>query len=168
VGHRVVPRAQDGLASGRAVAQLASLARVDELLTQNGIEYWLFGGWAVDFYAGAVTRSHDDLDIAVSVDDHERIAALLFGDGWVHAPEPDEQGGTGYERDGVRLELTFLEQVPWPADAFGTDRGELQGVDARLISLAALTRGKSAPRDEPGDAAKDRADAATLARLGET
>jgi hypothetical protein len=168
VGHRVVPRAQDGLASGRAVAQLAALARIDELLTANGIDYWLFGGWAVDFYAGTVTRPHDDLDIAVSIDDHERVAALLFGEDWVHAPEPDEQGGTGYERDGVRLELTFLEQVPWPPDASGTDRGELEGVGARLIALAALRRGKSAPRDEPGDAAKDRADAATLTRLGET
>ena len=168
MGHRVVPRAQDGLAPGRAVAQLASLARVDQLLTENGIDYWLFGGWAVDFYAGTVTRPHDDLDIAVSVGDHERIAALLFGAGWIHAPEPDEQGGTGYERDGVRLELTFLEEFPWPADAFGTDRRELQGVAARLIALAALRRGKSALRDEPGDAAKDRADSATLTRLGET
>jgi hypothetical protein len=24
----------------------------------------LFGGWAVDFYAGSVTRAHDDLDLA--------------------------------------------------------------------------------------------------------
>jgi Uncharacterised nucleotidyltransferase len=163
MGHRLVPRAQDRLAPGRSVAQLAALARVDELFAEEGIDYWLFGGWAVDFYAGAVTRPHDDLDIAVSVADHARIAALLRRDGWVHAPEPDEQGGTGYERDGVRLELTFIEQVPWPADASGDDRRELDGVGARLMALPALKRGKSSPREDAGDRAKDEADAVTLA-----
>jgi Aminoglycoside-2''-adenylyltransferase len=162
VGHRLVPRAQDRLASSRSVAQLAALARVDTLFRQQGIDYWLFGGWAVDFYAGAVTRPHDDVDIAVRLRDHDRIAALLRRDGWVHAPEPDEQGGTGYEREGVRLELTFIEQVPFPADAFGDDRRELDGVGAQLMTLSALERGKSTPRDDPDDAAKGRADAETL------
>jgi hypothetical protein len=45
--------------------QLAALARIHELLDGQGIDYWLFGGWAVDFHAGLVTRAHDDLDIAV-------------------------------------------------------------------------------------------------------
>jgi hypothetical protein len=44
--------------------QLAALARIHELLEQHGIEHWLFG-WAVDFHTGAVTRPHDDLDVAV-------------------------------------------------------------------------------------------------------
>ena len=48
-----------------ATAQLVALGRVHELLQREGIEYWLFGGWAVDFYVGSVTRPHDDIDIAV-------------------------------------------------------------------------------------------------------
>jgi hypothetical protein len=48
-----------------ATEQLAALARLDGVLAKHGIPYWLFGGWAVDFHAGSVTRSHDDLDIAV-------------------------------------------------------------------------------------------------------
>jgi hypothetical protein len=36
--------------------QLVALARVHELLVRHRIEYWLFGGWAVDFHAGAITR----------------------------------------------------------------------------------------------------------------
>jgi hypothetical protein len=48
------------------------------------------------------------VDIAVWLQEHERIAELLAADGWKHAPEEDEDGGTGYERGGVRLELTFL------------------------------------------------------------
>jgi hypothetical protein len=33
---------------------------------------------------------------------------LLEQDGWRHAPLDDEDGGTGYERGAVRLQLTYL------------------------------------------------------------
>jgi phosphorylcholine metabolism protein LicD len=82
--------------------QLAALAQLHDLFEQHRIEYWLFGGWAVDFHAGSVTRAHDDLDFAVWQKDHERIAALLTADGWNHASEEGEDGYTGYERDSVR------------------------------------------------------------------
>jgi hypothetical protein len=88
--------------------QLAALAQVHELLVRHRIEYWLFGGWAVDFHAGAITRPHDDLDISVWSKDLDRIAALLAADGWKHAPEEDEDGYTGYARGTVRFELAFL------------------------------------------------------------
>jgi len=132
--------------------QLAALARVSSQLDANGIDYWLFGGWAVDFYAGEITRPHSDVDLTVWRDDLPRIVPMLENDGWRHAPEPDEDGGTGYERDGVRLELTYLVWheggrvciplkrglMPWPDEAFGDDVGELDGVRARLIGRHAL------------------------------
>src|SRR5262249_9220605 len=158
--------------------QLVALASVHELLRRCAIDYWLFGGWAVDFYAGAVTRPHDDIDIAVWLADHERIAKLLAQKGWHHAPEADEDGGTGYERDGVRLELTFLVRgedgtgsiplrsgpVAWSAMS-EPDVRTLQGVTARIVGLAGLKDGKSRPRDDDMDAAKDRADFETLSSL---
>jgi hypothetical protein len=91
-----------------AAEQLAALARIHELLDGQGLEYWLFGGWAVDFHGGSVTRAHDDLDIAVWLKDHTRIAALLVAEGWSHAPEGHEDGDTRYERGALRLELAFL------------------------------------------------------------
>ena len=121
----------------RAVAglQLAALADVVSRLDASELEYWLFGGWAVDFYAGRTTRPHFDVDIAVWLDDLPQIDGVLRGSGWRHAPDPDEDGGTGYERDGVRLELTYLVrredgrvvtplrelEATWPEDAFGAD-----------------------------------------------
>ena len=162
-------------------AQLAALDRVGRSLEATGIDHWLFGGWAVDFHAGAVTRPHDDLDLAVWLDDLPRIAEVLERDGWEHAPAADEDGGTGYERDGVRLELTYLVrgdnagvrtplrsgEAPWPAGAFADDTRRLRGARARVISLGALADGKASPRDDPGDAAKDRADQRTLGRLAD-
>jgi dihydrofolate reductase len=159
--------------------QLAALADVDRLLGDADLEYWLFGGWAVDFHAGRITRPHSDVDIAVWLDDLPRIAAALAEAGWRHSPEPDEDGGTGYERDGVRLELTHLvrredgrvvtplreAEATWPEGAFGDAERELHGVRARLLSLEALTSGKSSARDDPEDAAKDRADSDVLSGL---
>jgi Uncharacterised nucleotidyltransferase len=161
-------RAMDELAS----RQLAALARVDAAFARAGIAYWLFGGWAVDFYAGSVTRSHDDLDIAVWLNDLPRINELLKGDGWKHAPSTDDDGGTGYEQEGVRLELTYLVRDPdgsvfiplrggraaWSPDALGDEVRKLNGVRSRIVGLEALTRGKENARDDPEDAAKDRAD----------
>jgi hypothetical protein len=43
------------LTDERTSQQLSALARVSDLLETAGIDYWLFGGWAVDFYAGSVT-----------------------------------------------------------------------------------------------------------------
>jgi hypothetical protein len=153
---------------------------VNDILEAAGIDYWLFGGWAVDFYAGSVTRAHDDVDAAVWLDDLPRIAALLEADGWQHAPEEDEDGGTGYEQGPVRLELMYLVrgdggriftpmrhgEVAWSEEALADDVRELNGVSARLSGLAPLMRGKSSPRDDPDDAAKDRADFEALSRLG--
>jgi hypothetical protein len=167
------------VAPGRAVAQLAALRSVHELFAAEGIEYWLFGGWAVDFYAARITRDHEDVDVAVWRDDQDLIDDVLRRDRWTHAPADGEDGGTGYERDSVRLELTFLARddaevyiplrggrIPWAADSFGPDVAELDGVRARLITLAALRRGKASAREDPADGAKDRADARTLAGIG--
>jgi hypothetical protein len=162
-----------------ASEQLAALARVSALLDGAAIDYWLFGGWAVDVYVGSVTRAHDDVDIAVWLDDVPRVEELLGRDGWRHAPEEGEDGGTGYERRQVRLELTFLLRngegrafTPfrhgpgvWPDGSFGDDVGFLHGVRPRLVAFATLLSGKGTPRDEPEDAAKDRADFARLSRL---
>jgi hypothetical protein len=161
----------------REDAQLAALASIHELLDAHGIVYWLFGGWAVDFHAGKVSRPHDDLDLAVWLKDHDRIAALLATDGWSHTPEQGEDGYTGYQRNDVWLELAFLARdangdtyTPleegrgtWPEGSFGNDVAELGGVRARVIGLGALKADKSELHDDPRVAAKDRADLATLA-----
>ncbi len=161
-------RAMDELAS----RQLAALAQVNAIFERAGIQYWLFGGWAVDFYAGSITRAHDDLDIAVWLDDLPRIGELLEANGWRHAPSSEDDGGTGYEQGDVRLELTYLvsdengrvftplrqRRARWSEDALADDVRALLGARSRLVAVAALRRGKSAARGDPEEAAKDRAD----------
>lgn len=159
--------------------QLAALREITGLLDSRALDYWLFGGWAVDFYVGRVTRAHGDIDLAVWEGDRGGIEASLTRLGWSHAPALGEDGGTGFERRGVRLELTFILEGDsgqvliafgggprlWSTSPFGNDVRELDGVAARVIQLDVLRRSKSTPRREADQAAVDLADSEALARL---
>jgi hypothetical protein len=156
--------------------QLAALAELDQLLAEHGVTYWLFGGWAVDFHAGRVTREHGDIDIAVWSDDRARLIPVLLDRAWRHRPEPGEDGYTRYARNGIRLEIAFLARdefghtyTPlrdgrgeWPPNSFGDDVAHLHGVCAHLVSRESLIADKSAIRTDTETAAKDRADVASL------
>ena len=163
----------------KTVQQLIAIGEVHALLDQERIEHWLFGGWAVDFHSGSATRSHDDIDLAVWSKNLSHITVLLESAGWRHAPTQDEDGGSGYERGTVRLELTYLVRdedgriytplrqgrASWSRQALGRDILELAGVQCCIVGLASLTRSKSSPRPDPGDAAKDRADIGVLSQV---
>lgn len=156
--------------------QLAAIADLDQLLSGHSVDYWLFGGWAVDFHAGRVTRDHADIDIAIWLDDREQLATLLLDSAWVHRPDAGEDGYTSYERDGVRLEVAFLARdehghvhTPlregrgeWPVNSFGDDVAHLRGVRAHVVGRESLISDKSIVRSDAVTAAKDRADVANL------
>src|SRR3954468_10710754 len=92
----------------RSADQLDALNCLHRLFEEASIEYWVFGGWAVDLHVGAVTRPHGDLDLAIWQADYPRAGELLAADGWGHAPQPGEDGSIGSARSSVRLELAFL------------------------------------------------------------
>jgi Aminoglycoside-2''-adenylyltransferase len=161
-----------------ASSQLAILADLDNHFQLQQIPYWLFGGWAVDFHVGRITRAHGDLDIAVWWADRDRLAVLLASRQWVHRPDADEDGYTCYERNGIRLEIAFIARDPdgivytplvngradWPLTAFGNDVRRLLGVQARVVSREALIADKSVVRDDSVTDTKDRADLLSLDR----
>jgi hypothetical protein len=168
----------------RDVSESKQLAALDDLhrcFEAEGVEYWLFGGWAVDFHAGTLTRPHGDVDLAIWLRDFPRIAQLLLNEGWTHEPEGAQDGSAAFTRGAVSLELAFLqrddadsepytplsnaERATWAGGAFGRDVLTLCGVRARVITLAALREEKADSHDDPATAAKDRQDRATLARL---
>lgn len=160
--------------------QLAALGRVGSRLESEDIAYWLFGGWAVDFYAGSMTRVHDDVDLAIWRKDLQRIAKLLESDGWRHAPAEDEDGGTGYEHGDVRLELTLLTRnddgdvfiplhngpVPWAKESFADDVRELSGVRARHHAGVAEEHEVVASRGPRGCGQGSRRSRGTCKRVG--
>jgi hypothetical protein len=166
--------------SGSETVQLAAIGRLHELLGERGIDAWLFGGWAVDFRAGRVTRTHDDIDLAVWRADFDRVDVLLAEDGWVRNVQPGEDGYTAYRQGELNLDVAFLARdadgivyTPlidgrgaWAAGAFdGSEAVELLGVRARVVSIQSLLADKSEHRDDERAARKDRADAVVLGRI---
>ena len=159
--------------------QLAAIGSLSQVLDTAGIEYWLFGGWAVEFWVGEVTRPHDDIDIAAWRNDSDSIRSALTAAGWEHTPTAEDLVGTRYQRGLARVELTFVEPgeagavvvplpsgpVTWSSHPFGDVRAHLRGVTCRTIPLTVLTDGKSSPREGAVEGAKDRADFDALSRL---
>ena len=49
----------------RANSQLALIGLISQICAEESVEWWLRGGWAVDFFLGRVTRDHHDIDVFV-------------------------------------------------------------------------------------------------------
>jgi hypothetical protein len=169
----------DHAADARAGDQLASIADITAALDANDIDHWLFGGWAVDFWVGAITRAHDDIDLAAYLDDYDAIRAVLLDAGWEHIPRGNDDAWAIYARHGLEVEFTFVvddggslvipmpgEPILWSTGPFGDAVRDLGGVRSRVIPLELLRAGKQVPRADAVDGAKDRADVAALSRLG--
>jgi glutathione S-transferase len=159
--------------------QLAAIASLDTVLTGAGLDYWLFGGWAVDLWVGGVTRRHEDIDALARRSDYDSIRSALEAAGWQHLRKDTDVVGTRYLLGNAELEFTFFESqddglplIPIPDNPvtlpmpLADDRLELGAVSARTVPLPLLRGGKSTPRDGAADADKDRADFEALSRLG--
>jgi hypothetical protein len=158
--------------------QIELIGRLHGAFERQGLAYWIFGGWAVDFHAGGLTRPHVDIDMAVWKADLNRIEGVLGQEGWSRTPQPGEDGYTEYQNGSARLDLAFLAldeddtiytplsegRGSWPAHSFGQDIRELNGTVARVVSLASLIADKSEYRDDPITRKKDAADCAVLLR----
>jgi hypothetical protein len=77
----------------RATRQLAVIGEVAELAEERGIEIWLRGGWAMDFFIGEFTRDHEDIDWFAWGSDRSRLAGELLGRSFesLSGPPPDQQ-----------------------------------------------------------------------------
>ena len=53
-----------------------------DLLATVGVPVWLDGGWGVDALLGRITRSHDDLDLVLTLDDLTRVVEVLVRNGF--------------------------------------------------------------------------------------
>ncbi len=154
--------------------QLAAIREVHEACDSSGVDDWLFGGWAVDFHLGTVTREHADFDVAIWLADRATFETFLRGAGWRLSGEGE--GYVEWDRGPLHAEVAFLVRdedgvfstlvadgrADWPRDAFGSDVGVIGDVRARVIALDALRAEKSAGYGGPDTHAKDQADIAAL------
>src|SRR5262249_25712852 len=134
--------------------QLALIEELTTLLNQAGIAHWLFGGWAVDFQVGAITRPHEDIDLVIWRQDAPAVREELASRAYVEAPPPPEESAlhTHYSARGQRIDVMFIRRERdggvywsswrWPDGSFTGSSGQLGRVECPVVSARTLLEGK--------------------------
>lgn len=78
-----------------------------KLLSTNGIQVWLTGGWGIDAMLGEHTRPHKDLDVIMLVDDVVRLRELLGREGYTLKELWSENRWT-LDASGNRIATAFV------------------------------------------------------------
>lgn len=138
---------------GRTRAQLHLIHRVVGTLSAAAIPVWLFGGWGLDARIGRVTRTHGDVEFWVPrAEDLRSKAALVEAGATALATQPPEEAcefvwddvefSTAYfdrQADGTFAQVRGrFSDWAFPADSFGADPGQLDGVPVPAMSVAGM------------------------------
>ena len=136
----------------RARRQRDAIQTIVPLLQDEGIRFWVIGGWAVDLHLGRITRPHSDVDLAVDIRDRPGLSGALAACGYrsIVDESPTREVFAGDEVVEL-LEITYLAETGdgaivtpgfefWPhaAGSFGEDRIELAGCSVPVMSVAGL------------------------------
>ncbi|WP_232344008.1 nucleotidyltransferase domain-containing protein [Actinoplanes awajinensis] len=170
----------DRAMAGTGGRQLAAVAEVVGLARGLGVAVWLRGGWAMDFYLGAVTRAHVDVDWFVREGEVVRLAEALVAAGWVLLPEPPHDRQMDLVKGDVEQSLTLVGHdeagrpvvpagpwagEPWPEAMLDGPPGTLAGITCPIVGVEAQIEIKRMlPVWNPALARRPK-DAADIARL---
>lgn len=150
-------------------ATLDSLAELFALLEQAGFQFWLAGGWAVDFHAGTVTRPHTDVDLVVHHADKNKLHSLLLDVGFNVIDDSDPDAEMIYQRGNFKVDLSFIveldngtvvspgwEHWPWPPSSFSSGTRQLSGLSCHVVSASTLLTSKRDYETQVGDEPRPR------------
>jgi hypothetical protein len=124
----------------RVIRQLEIINEITDLAKVLGIELWLEGGWAMDFYLGEVTREHDDIDWFMWAEDALSLTTCLTGRGYVQLTGPPVEQQIDFARDGIEVSFKLVIEDengsvvvaggPWKGEAW--PQGILDGPEGRI------------------------------------
>jgi hypothetical protein len=168
--------------SERAQRQLQMIARTVEMTERLGVQIWLRGGWAMDFFLGRVTRDHVDIDWDAFIDDAPAIAAALRAEGYREIPGPPAWQQLDVARDGEEMSFGWFARRsdgtitmaggpyaddPWPDGMLDWPPGRIGPVQCPIISPHVQIESKEMmPIWVPGRPRRPK-DAEDIARLRE-
>jgi len=127
----------------RSDRQFELINEFASICTAASIEFWLRGGWAMDFFLGRVTREHHDIDVFVWSKDAITLMERLTQAGFEEMGGAPPEAQRNVMRYGEELQIVLLDSnqrgeiataggpwagVPWP-------EGMLVGPPARLGDL---------------------------------
>lgn len=88
--------------------QVQMIGEVTTLLQAAALPHWLFGGWAIDFQLGEITRDHDDVEFLVWEHDVSHITTLLVQNGYEKYTGGIVEEMAIFFKHAQKLELDFL------------------------------------------------------------
>jgi hypothetical protein len=133
----------------RADRQLRLIAKVVAVTAEYGIEVWLRGGWAMDFFLGEVTRDHRDIDWFAWSSDGASLDVRLGRRGYRRMPGPPPDQQLDMVKDGEDLSFNLLRKddtgravvgggpwagSPWPSNMLETHTGRIGDLRCPIIA----------------------------------
>lgn len=131
-----------------ATEQMNAIAEV----TRLGVDVWLRGGWAMDFFLGRVSRPHRDVDWFAWSSDAGQVAVALTGQGYELLPEPPHDRQLDFVRGELDLSFALIARdeagrvvvaggpwagQPWPDGMLDWPAGRIGDLRCRIISPSA-------------------------------
>ena len=115
-----------------------------EWFQSNDITVWIDGGWCVDALLGVQTRKHDDLDIAVSRANNQKLRELLENNGYKEEKRDDscEYNYVMKNEHGQLIDIHVFEYngrgentygVPYPFGSL-TGKGKIKNKSVNCVS----------------------------------
>jgi hypothetical protein len=144
--------------------QLRLIEEIGDILATMQVRWWLFGGWAVDFHLGSVSREHGDIEFYIWSVDADRVSRAFLGARFTpqEISYPDE--AIEFTKDGQLICAVLLADTaegivipgrwtdwPWPGDAFDGPPGRIGGLAVPVVTVEALLdRSLTYQRHAPG------------------
>ncbi|MGE6256838.1 nucleotidyltransferase domain-containing protein [Heyndrickxia sporothermodurans] len=147
----------DQLFEVQTAAQLKILSEINAISAEIGCEFWLRGGWAIDFLLGRVTRAHDDIDLVTWIQHREQLERALADAGYKQTPVKEDfrDRQSDFCKDDVEVTFSYITRTSegslimngllewvWRADSLLPQEYLLNGISARVLNPRQLLEEK--------------------------
>ena len=90
------------------------LIEVCKAFTSASVQYWVIGGYGVEFVVGQPIRPHKDIDFFVALPHVSGTISVLESLGFVHYASSIEEGDVFYERGESVVDIVSIDNVSNP------------------------------------------------------
>jgi catechol 2,3-dioxygenase-like lactoylglutathione lyase family enzyme len=178
----IAPGAVPRVDTERALSQLGMIEDTVAMAERLGVQIWLRGGWAVDFFLGWLTRDHAGIDWHAWIYDAPAITTALHADGYRRLAGPVTGEQLDVAKDGLAMSFAWLARGPngnatvasgrhagraWPDGMLDWPAGRIGPVQCPIISPHVQIECKEEwPTRVPGSPRREK-DALDVAHLRE-
>lgn len=137
--------------------QLRVLGEIRTICKMIEINFWLRGGWAIDFLLGKITRLHEDIDLITWVHHREHLEDELVKAGYqkVYLREEFRDRQSDFRKGNVELSFCYisclkdgeivlngLPEWVWRENSLSLETYTLKGVSSRVLNPRQLLEEK--------------------------